>query len=77
MLSIIEPRIWRTLMQLRRRIGVTLLKWAISFAACMFRVANHSFFEPIGRQIRYLGTIEYGEQRLALERTGKTIWKNM
>ena len=77
MLSIVEPRIRRTLVQLRRSIGVTLLKWVISFIACMFRVANHSFFESAGRQIRYLGTIEYGERHLALERMEKKIWKNM
>ena len=76
MLSIVEPRIWRTLMQLQRPIGVTLLKGVISFAACMFRLANHSFFEAVGCQIRYLGTFEYGEERLALERMEERIRKN-
>ena len=47
------------------------------FAACMFRLANHSFFEPAGGQIRYLGTIENGERRLALEMIEKKIWRNL
>ena len=64
-------------MQLRRPIGVILLKWVVSFAACMFRLANHSYFRPVGGQIRYLGIIEYGEQSLALERIEKKISENM